>query len=161
MSSSLERSLSDATENNSSASSDSASSDSVSRRAFMATSAVTSAAATLPIAISETGAAQSAAERGVYRFAGPNADFHGHQWQTLNPGYWKIEEGALRRRLQNYGDRSLQKETLSLEGDAKNAATQNDLAFIANTRKTLLATYVHTSWSQPQNHCEIDCTTRF
>ncbi len=111
MSSSLERGLSDAAENNSSASSDSASSDSassdsVSRRAFMATSAVASAAATLPLAISETGAAQSTAERGVYRFAGPNADFHGHQWQTLNPGYWKIEEGALRRRLQNYGDRA-------------------------------------------------------
>ena len=81
-------------------------SGSVSRRTFMATSAVTSAAATLPVATTEIGAAQSVAEPGVYRFAGPNADFHGHQWQTLNPGYWKIEEGALRRRLQNYGDRA-------------------------------------------------------
>ena len=84
----------------------SAKSGEVSRRAFMATSAVTSAAATLPHAKGETAAAQSVAERGVYRFSGPNADFHGHQWQTLNPGYWKIEGGALRRRLQNYGDRA-------------------------------------------------------
>ena len=31
---------------------------------------------------------------------------HGHDWQTLNPGFWKIENGALRRRLKNYGDRA-------------------------------------------------------
>lgn len=84
----------------------SAKSGAVSRRAFMATSAATSAAATLPLTTGAMAAAQSVAERGVYRFTGPNADFHGHQWQTLNPGYWKIEAGALRRRLQNYGDRA-------------------------------------------------------
>ncbi|MCH2131749.1 MAG: hypothetical protein MK179_21625, partial [Pirellulaceae bacterium] len=75
---------------------------SVSRRAFMATSAATS----LAVATSESRAAQFTESSGVYRFAGPNADFHGHQWQTLNPGYWKIQDGALRRRLQNYGDRA-------------------------------------------------------
>ncbi len=32
--------------------------------------------------------------------------FHGHAWQTLNPGFWKIENGALRKRLTNYGDRA-------------------------------------------------------
>ena len=75
---------------------------SVSRRAFM----TASAAATLPLANSAAPAAQPAVDLGVYRFAGPDSDFHGHQWQTLNPGYWKIEAGALRRRLQNYGDRA-------------------------------------------------------
>ena len=39
-------------------------------------------------------------------FTQPDSMFHGHDWQTLNPGYWKIENGALRRRLTNYGDRA-------------------------------------------------------
>lgn len=30
--------------------------------------------------------------------------YHGHQWETLNPGFWKIEGGSLRRRLHNEGD---------------------------------------------------------
>ena len=41
-----------------------------------------------------------------YQFDRPNSNYHGQQWQTLNPGFWKIENGALRRRLQNYGDRA-------------------------------------------------------
>ena len=32
--------------------------------------------------------------------------YHGDQWETLNPGYWQIKRGALRRRLSNYGDRA-------------------------------------------------------
>nr|WP_271872702.1 hypothetical protein [Rubripirellula sp.] len=64
---------------------------SVSRRAFM----TASAAATLPLANSAAPAAQPAVDLGVYRFAGPDSDFHGHQWQTLNPGYWKIEAGGV------------------------------------------------------------------
>jgi len=97
MSSSQERRQSDGSDCDASTES-----GSVSRRAFLATSA----AATLPVASHGTHAAQADAESGVYRFAGPDADFHGHQWQTLNPGYWKIEQGVLRRRLQNYGDRA-------------------------------------------------------
>ena len=31
----------------------------------------------------------------------------GEMWESLNPGYWKIENGALRRRLRNYGDRAV------------------------------------------------------
>ena len=41
-----------------------------------------------------------------YLFDRANSNYHGQQWQTLNPGFWKIENGALRRRLQNYGDRA-------------------------------------------------------
>lgn len=41
-----------------------------------------------------------------YQFDRPNSNYHRQQWQTLNPGFWKIEKGALRRRLQNYGDRA-------------------------------------------------------
>ncbi|QEG25245.1 hypothetical protein [Mariniblastus fucicola] len=36
----------------------------------------------------------------------PNSLYHGHAWQTLNPGFWKVENGALRRRIKNYGDRA-------------------------------------------------------
>ena len=32
--------------------------------------------------------------------------YHGHGWETLNPGYWKIENDALRRRLKNNGNRN-------------------------------------------------------
>lgn len=32
--------------------------------------------------------------------------YHGDGWETLNPGYWKIAENALRRRLHNVGDRA-------------------------------------------------------
>ncbi len=32
--------------------------------------------------------------------------FHGAEWESLNPGYWKVENKALRRRLKNYGDRA-------------------------------------------------------
>ncbi len=76
--------------------------NSVSRRAFLAASA----AATIPIASPESVSAKERSVPCVYRFAGPDSDFHGNQWQTLNPGFWKIEAGSLRRRLHNYGDRA-------------------------------------------------------
>ena len=41
-----------------------------------------------------------------YKFDRADSHYHGHQWQTLNPGFWKIQNGALRRRLHNYGDRA-------------------------------------------------------
>ena len=47
----------------------------VSRRAFMAASA----AATLPVSVTESHAVQAVEGTGVYRFTGPNTDFHGHQ----------------------------------------------------------------------------------
>ncbi|MEO2015489.1 MAG: alkaline phosphatase D family protein [Fuerstiella sp.] len=31
---------------------------------------------------------------------------HSHEWESLNPGYWQIKDGALRRRLTNVGDRA-------------------------------------------------------
>ncbi len=39
-------------------------------------------------------------------FSRPDSLFHGSKWESLNPGYWKIENGSLRRRLKNYGDRA-------------------------------------------------------
>lgn len=37
-------------------------------------------------------------------FNRPDSLYHGHGWETLNPGCWKIENNALRRRLRNRGD---------------------------------------------------------
>lgn len=39
-------------------------------------------------------------------FQRPDSHYHGDKWESLNPGYWKIEDNALRRRLHNYGDRA-------------------------------------------------------
>lgn len=41
-----------------------------------------------------------------FDFVAEDSLYHGSQWQTLNPGFWKIENNALRRRLTNYGDRA-------------------------------------------------------
>ncbi|QXD22984.1 hypothetical protein F7C95_13705 [Opitutia bacterium ISCC 51] len=32
--------------------------------------------------------------------------YHGHGWETLSPGYWKLEDQSLRRRLKNLGNRN-------------------------------------------------------
>ncbi|MEE2684773.1 MAG: hypothetical protein VYB09_00565 [Planctomycetota bacterium] len=34
--------------------------------------------------------------------------YHGDGWESLNPGYWKIEKNALRRRIRTRGDRARQ-----------------------------------------------------
>lgn len=41
-------------------------------------------------------------------FVFPQTDslVHPPQWESLNPGYWKVENGQLRRRLSNVGDRA-------------------------------------------------------
>ncbi len=32
--------------------------------------------------------------------------FHGSEWESLNPGFWQVKDGKLRRRFGNYGDRA-------------------------------------------------------
>ncbi len=39
-------------------------------------------------------------------FDRPDSLYHGDGWETLNPGYWSIKDGALHRRLRNVGDRA-------------------------------------------------------
>jgi hypothetical protein len=39
-------------------------------------------------------------------FDRPDTLYHGHHWETLNPGYWKIQDSALRRRLENIGNKN-------------------------------------------------------
>jgi hypothetical protein len=42
--------------------------------------------------------------RTIDAFERPNTAYHGVHWESLNPGYWKIEDNALRRRLKNLGN---------------------------------------------------------
>ena len=39
-------------------------------------------------------------------FDRPDSLYHGDGWETINPGYWKIESTALRRKPRNLGDRN-------------------------------------------------------
>lgn len=55
------------------------------------------------------GEVSSAYERAfviVDDFDRPDSLYHGDGWESLNPGYWKIENKTLRRRLRNVGDRA-------------------------------------------------------
>ena len=77
----------------------------ISRREFLATSAA-AVAATGSLASPAVAQSTVAREPGVINFAQPDSLFHGEGWETLNPGYWQIKNGALRRRLKNVGDRA-------------------------------------------------------
>lgn len=54
----------------------------------------------------QSGSALPEGLRVVDSFSRPDSLYHGDGWESLNPGYWKIENGALRRRLKNVGDRA-------------------------------------------------------
>ena len=43
----------------------------------------------------------------IDNFERPDSLHAGDLWETLNPGYWKVENGALRRRLRNFGDQAI------------------------------------------------------
>ena len=64
------------------------------RRTFLKTSAASA------IALPNLGYSQSGSK------AGFDSLVHGPEWESLNPGFWQIKDGSLRRRLKNYGDRA-------------------------------------------------------
>ena len=70
--------------------------ESVNRRAFLRAAA---AGASLAASTSVVRAHSVSFER-------PDSLYHGDDWETLNPGYWQIRSGALRRRIHNFGDRA-------------------------------------------------------
>ncbi len=85
-----------------------------SRRRFLKSGAVSGAALALPPAaaslLSSPEARGSAGELpckvAVDMFDRPDSLFHGHGWESLNPGYWQVKDGALRRRFGNVGERA-------------------------------------------------------
>ena len=74
------------------------------RRSFLKTSATVA----LVAAGESTSTARAASERlqVVDDFDRSDSLYHGDGWESLNPGYWQIENGSLRRRLTNVGDRA-------------------------------------------------------
>lgn len=58
------------------------------------------------VAAGGVGAAQDEGWVTVDDFDRPDTLYHGDEWETINPGYWKIQNRALRRKLSNIGDRN-------------------------------------------------------
>jgi len=69
------------------------------RRDLLQRTAVLSAGSALLPAISQ-------ATTHTQVFDGPDSITLGPEWESLNPGYWQMKDGALRRRLRNLGDRA-------------------------------------------------------
>ena len=94
--------------------------DSVSRRKFHETALVAATGVTALHQSSPPAAAQDAADQKdallgeniagelvvIDDFQRADTFYHGDGWESLNPGYWKIEENALRRRVRTRGDRA-------------------------------------------------------
>ena len=76
--------------------------NSLTRREFVKNSAILASGVSL-LSTSDALAAHPAAQV-VDDFRRPDSHYHGYHWESLNPGYWKIENHALRRRLTNVGD---------------------------------------------------------
>lgn len=79
--------------------------DDVNRRDFLKASVVTAA-------VTGSGIAPTVASRAdptpvvIDEFDRADSLYHGDGWESLNPGYWCMQDGALRRRLRNVGDRA-------------------------------------------------------
>jgi hypothetical protein len=73
----------------------------IDRRKFIKVTAATAAGAAVTVGIpgQPVGAKEIA-------FSAVDSLYHGPGWETLNPGFWQIKGGALRRRIKNYGDRA-------------------------------------------------------
>ena len=66
------------------------------RRTFLSAAAATTVAATSSGSLSAR----------TTEFKRPDSLYHGDEWETLNPGYWQVQDNALRRRIHNLGDRA-------------------------------------------------------
>ncbi|MFT6617293.1 MAG: alkaline phosphatase D family protein [Verrucomicrobiia bacterium] len=82
------------------------SADELHRRDFLKIAGTAVAATAVAPNLISPQAVGAARDANVIGFEGPDSLFHGHGWETLNPGYWQVKNGALRRRLSNYGDRA-------------------------------------------------------
>ena len=75
------------------------------RRQFVKQSAILASAG---VAVTRADRAGADIKPSVNKIEFPAQDslVHPPQWESLNPGYWKVENGKLRRRLTNVGDRA-------------------------------------------------------
>jgi len=77
----------------------------VNRRDFLKVSVATAAAGGSGLTPA-VGAAADRAYTVADHFDRADSLYHGDGWESLNPGYWGVVNGALRRRLRNVGDRA-------------------------------------------------------
>jgi hypothetical protein len=75
------------------------------RREFLAKSAAASSLIALTSAVGGSVANASAQVPNQLSRTYFDSLVHSNDWFSLNPGYWRAENGTLRRRLENYGDR--------------------------------------------------------
>ena len=73
------------------------------RRDFLKFSGAAAAAVTLSGGASFSALGQRADR---IQFKGPDSLVVPKDWESLNPGYWQLKDGALRRRFGNYGERA-------------------------------------------------------
>ena len=78
----------------------------LSRRDFIATSASAVGAMALSSALPARAASETGNRAASYVFGNTDSLSVGPGWESLNPGYWQLKGGALRRRLKNVGDRA-------------------------------------------------------
>lgn len=76
------------------------------RRNFIATSAGAVGALALSSAVPVRAASNAGKGAATYVFESADSLSVGSGWESLNPGYWQVKGGALRRRLKNVGDRA-------------------------------------------------------
>ncbi len=81
-------------------------SEGLNRRDFIATSASAVGAMALSSALSARAASGTGKRAASYVFGNTDSLSVGRGWESLNPGYWQLKGGALRRRLKNVGDRA-------------------------------------------------------
>jgi len=84
------------------------------RRSFLKSAGGTLAATSLGAAGPGLAPAAEAADPRHVLFPKTDSLYHGDGWESLNPGYWQIQDGALRRRFHHYGERALKRWTTLL-----------------------------------------------
>ncbi|QDT10672.1 alkaline phosphatase D family protein [Planctomycetes bacterium K23_9] len=76
------------------------------RREFLKNSVAASVAGSLAAQSMNAQELAATAKKETFVFPATDSLVHPRGWQSLNPGYWQVEGGALRRRLTNVGDRA-------------------------------------------------------
>ncbi len=74
------------------------------RRSFVKASAALASAS--PAVAATNVFAETAKTPLTIGFPSSDSLVHPPEWESLNPGYWQIKDGRLRRRLKNIGDRA-------------------------------------------------------
>jgi len=78
----------------------------INRRDFLATTASAVGGLALVSGLPVECLGETVSSSGSQLFTGADSLVLGKGWESLNPGYWQIKNGALRRRLKNVGERA-------------------------------------------------------